>query len=163
MNRKLKVAFSVIAIASLLGAVYAAIKLQRPVGNQVHVIGVWDFNLYDSMACETPITSINWGDLSRGQSKVGYQYYAKNLGQDPIYVKWTADEQALGLTLTCVWGLPPEEPPATPWARNTYIGPFSATGSFNFKITFTLTVSSTAPAGDLSFTITFSGSDNGVD
>jgi len=164
LNRKNKMIFASMLIITVASVAYAAILVNRPVGNVVKIRGVYDFNVFIDWGI-TPWTYQDWGTLNRGESKVGFQEYLKVIGGDPLYIRWYADEAPKGLTLTCLRCGPAEEPPTTPWGRNTWIGPFTnpGVGSINQKVLFTLTVGSSAPAGDLSFTIVFEGSDTGMD
>lgn len=119
--------------------VFGLLSTSYRIPNSVSVKSSVGLGVYSDQACTTPLTSINWGEVTPGQS---YQrtIYVKNLGNVKVKLNmnvgnWTPSSASNYLTLT--------------WNRENYdlnIGE-------SIGATLTLTVSSNAPAGSFSFDI----------
>jgi len=152
---------ALVAIGVLIGAGAATIFQTRSISSSITVPGEFGMQVYIDSQCrpQDEWTTQVWGTgtLARGASIESGNRWVMNTAADPMWTKWSATVPA-GFTLTCKYNLQSAQLPTTAWAQNVYLGPLANNGKIIFF--FTLTATSSAPAGVSNIDITFSGSDS---
>ena len=106
MNKKLLASILLTPIIISCTITYAATTLiaERQVSNTVTVSLPRDLQLFSDTGCTQVLTSISWGDLSRGDAivygDVDPSMYIKNIGEASITVNYTVTDLPSHLTLT---------------------------------------------------------------
>lgn len=140
---------------TLIVVVVAAIIVKTRVIEQNGLIqGDWDFQLYTDVSLTTVLAQVDWNTINKGMSYQTPEHYIKNIGADPVYVKWNCtDPSGLSFTLKA-----PDRYPIDPsdWPENEYLL-FAAGESTRLK--FIVDVAPGAPPGTFNVPITFYGAD----
>lgn len=129
---------ALVLIACLMGLVIAQLIMTREITTNVIVTGVYDFQVYEDTGCTIPCVVVNWSICRNGEAH-DQTIYVKNTGNDMLYVSWNTTGMPADMTLT-----------ADDWVENSKTG-FNA----GTKRDFRMHLSTTAPVGEYSFTLTF--------
>jgi len=155
MNRKLKLAFISMVVATLVSTTVAAYLLTRQISNNMRILGAAGFILVREDNPTVEVTFIDWGDFSPLDSKtsqdvLGTRICIKNTGNIGIVVGWNAtglDRVNWAITATWAGNLYPE---------NDYNQFSIAPGGINGYMVFTLTLINPYPTpGDYAFNLNF--------
>lgn len=130
----------------IMTAVVSGLLTSQKIQNAGSVRATVGLGVYSDQACTTPLSSINWGEVTPGQS-YSRTIYLKNLGNIKVKLSmttgnWTPSSAISYLTLT--------------WNRENYVLNVSA----SIEATLILVVSSTAQGGSFSFDISIIATEN---